>query len=96
MKKLPWVFVAVISCAAAFAFIPEAPAADSNKDFVVSQKCQACHSEEYKSWKTTFHAKIVMPRKGGVLKEAVAKWRSDGTNPGPTKGNVTGKAFNLD
>jgi len=60
------------------------------KDFVGSQKCQGCHSEEFKSWKATFHAKMVQPRKGGILKAAVENWESDGANPGPTKGNVTG------
>lgn len=73
-----------------------AGAADSKKEFVGSEKCKGCHAEEYKSWKGTFHAKMLQPRKGGILKEAMEKWATDGTNPGPTKGNVTGEAFKLD
>ncbi len=39
---------------------------------------------------------MVQPRKGGILKAAVENWESDGANPGPTKGNVTGTQFTLD
>ncbi len=73
-----------------------AGAADSKKEFVGSEKCKACHSEEYNSWKDTFHAKMVRPKKAGLLKDAVDKWKTDGTNPGPIKGNVTDKPFTLD
>ncbi len=61
-----------------------------------SAKCMTCHSEEYKSWQESWHAKIVRAKKGAILKEAVEKWASDGTNPGPTVGNVTGQTFTLD
>ena len=64
-------------------------AASKKQEFVGSEKCKSCHAEEYKSWKGTFHAKMLQPRKGGILKEAVEMWSTDGTNPGPTKGNVT-------
>lgn len=64
--------------------------------FVGSAQCMACHAEEYKSWQDTWHAKIVRPKKGAILKEAVEKWATDGTNPGPTVGNVTGQPFTLD
>ena len=71
-------------------------AASKKQEFVGSEKCKSCHAEEYKSWKGTFHAKMLQPRKGGILKEAVEMWSTDGTNPGPTKGNVTGAPFKLD
>lgn len=71
-------------------------AAKHQKDFVGSEKCKKCHSEEYKSWKDTFHAKIVMPKKTGILKDVVAKWETDGKNPGPTTANVTGKPAKLE
>jgi hypothetical protein len=71
-------------------------ATDKQVAFVGSEKCKSCHAEEYKSWKGTFHAKMLQPRKGGILKDAMEKWTSDGTNPGPTKGNVTGAPFKLD
>ena len=73
-----------------------AAAATKKKEFVGSEKCKSCHAEEYKSWKETFHAKMLQPRKRGILKEAVEKWATDGTNPGPTKGNVTGVVLKLD
>ena len=84
----------VTMCAVSLSSV--AIAADSKKEFVGSETCKKCHAEEYKSWKGTFHAKIVQPKKGGLLKGAVEKWKSDGTNPGPTKGNVTGKNYTLD
>lgn len=64
--------------------------------FVGSEACKKCHAEEFKSWKTTFHSKIIQPKKVGILKDVVEKWASDGTNPGPTTANVTGGAFTLD
>jgi cytochrome c5 len=69
--------------------------ADVKQEFVGSEKCKSCHAEEFESWKGTFHAKMIMPRKGGILKDAVEKWTTDGANPGPTKGNVTGTDFKL-
>jgi len=65
-------------------------------DFIGSEACKKCHAEEYKSWKDSWHSKIVRPKKGGILKEAVERWAGDATNPGPTTGNVTGKAYTLD
>ena len=73
-----------------------AGAADPKGEFVGSLKCRKCHLEEYKSWKDTWHSKIARPRKGAILKEAVASWTGDGINPGPTTGNVTGKTFSID
>jgi hypothetical protein len=73
-----------------------AMAADSKKEFVGSEACKACHSEEYKSWKGTFHSKMVQTRKAGILKDAVAKWATDGKNPGPTTANATGTSVKLD
>ena len=73
-----------------------AVAADSKKEFVGSEACKKCHAEEYKSWKSTYHSKIVQPKKGGILKEVVEKWASDGKNPGPTTANVSGAPAKLD
>jgi len=66
------------------------------KEFAGSEKCKKCHAEEYKSWKSTYHAKMVQPKKTGILKDVVAKWATDGKNPGPTAANVTGKPAKLD
>lgn len=71
-------------------------AAGPMQQFVGSEKCKGCHAEEYKSWKDTFHAKMVRPKKGALLKDAAVKWKSDGATPGPTRGNVTGKGYSLD
>ena len=71
-------------------------AADSKKEFLGSEKCRACHSEEYKSWKETFHSKIIQARQSGILKDAVTKWLTDGKNPGPTAANATGTPAKLD
>jgi hypothetical protein len=88
MKRLVAAFTATAVLATGLA--AAAMAADSKKEFVGSEKCNDCHAEEYKSWKGTYHAKLVQQRKGGILKEAAEKWATDGTNPGPTKGNATG------
>ncbi len=95
MKRSMWM-ISAFACAALLASPMWVRGADSRKEFVGSQKCQGCHSEEYKSWKATYHAKMVQPRKGGVLRAALEKWKSDGENPGPTKGNVTGGQYTLE
>jgi hypothetical protein len=76
--------------------VAPALAADSKKEFVGSETCKKCHAEEYKSWKETYHSKIVQSKKAGILKDVVAKWASDGKNPGPTVANVSGKPAKLD
>jgi hypothetical protein len=83
---------------ALLAVIWTAPAlqADNKDEFVGSEKCRICHSEEYASWKKTYHSKLVQPRKGGILKAAHAKWATDGKNAGPTTANVTGTPVKLD
>lgn len=61
--------------------------------FVGSSACKDCHAEAFASWQESWHSKIVRPAKGAFLEEAVAKWATDGTNAGPTLGNVTGTPF---
>ena len=64
--------------------------------FVGSEKCGTCHQAEYKSWKDTYHAKMVRPAGEALLKDAVDNWAKDGKgNAGPTKGNIDGKAYAL-
>jgi cytochrome c553 len=65
----------------------------AQKEFAGSAACQKCHPAEFKSWKDTFHSRIIRPREQGILKDAVAKWSSDGANPGPTTGNASGKSY---
>jgi hypothetical protein len=71
-------------------------AADPKGEFVGTEKCKMCHSTQYKSWKESYHSKMVRKKDDGILKGVVVKWATDGTTPGPTKGNVTGKEFKLD
>jgi hypothetical protein len=98
---LNWLFRVGLSALGVLGFVVgcmPVPQADmATKDgFVGSTKCMTCHAEEYKSWQDSWHAKIVRPKKEAILEEAVEKWASDGTNPGPTVGNVTGQPFSLD
>ncbi len=64
--------------------------------YVGSNACMKCHLSEYRSWKETLHSRIIQTKQDGVLKEAVVKWKFDGTNPGPTKTNITDKDVTLD
>ncbi|MFZ2951015.1 MAG: multiheme c-type cytochrome [Desulfuromonadaceae bacterium] len=93
--KISLSVVVTAMCTLVVAASPLAATSQPQK-FVGSEKCKSCHAEEYKSWKGTFHAKMVQPKKSGILKDAVGKWQTDGTNPGPTKGNVTGTSHKLD
>lgn len=63
--------------------------------FTGSKACMKCHKEEYESWDKSLHSKMVRAKDDGILKAVVQKWATDGTDPGPTKGNVTGEAFTL-
>jgi cytochrome c5 len=76
--------------------IAVAGAADPKGEFVGTEKCKTCHSTEFKGWKESFHSKMVRKRDDGILKGVVEKWATDGTNPGPAKGNANGKEFKLD
>lgn len=71
-------------------------AVDPRGEFVGSETCKKCHKTEYESWKETYHSKMVRPKGQGILTAAVEKWETDGTTPGPKKGNVTGKECRLD
>ncbi|MDD5285512.1 MAG: multiheme c-type cytochrome [Desulfuromonadaceae bacterium] len=87
----------VLSTVVCTALLSAAPvlAADSKKEFVGSETCKKCHSAQFKSWKESYHSKMVRKQEDGILKAVVEKWATDGTNPGPVKGNVTGKDFKL-
>ena len=70
----------------AVAAVPAAHGADSKKEFVGSEKCKSCHSEEFKSWKATFHAKMVQPRKGGILQGGRGEVEERRHQPRPHEG----------
>lgn len=86
----------VIAGTIIMSFAAAAGAADDSNSFVGSLKCRECHVEEYNSWKDSFHTRIIRPKKGGILKGAAVRWKTDGTDSGPAKGNVTGATFTLD
>ena len=90
-KMLAMTLTACITLLAAQAF-----AADPKKEFVGSDACKKCHAVEYKSWKETYHSKMVRTKKEGILKEVVERWATDGANEGPTTGNVTKTKYTLE
>lgn len=67
--------------------------AGARADFVGSQACAKCHAEAFKSWKESFHSKMLAAPTEGFLKDAWEKWETDGTGAGPATGNVTGKKY---
>lgn len=69
----------------------------SKAQFVGSEKCAGCHADEYKTWKDTYHNKMVRPVRDGLLKDAKDNWAKDAKgNAGPTKANITGTQAKLD
>jgi formate-dependent nitrite reductase cytochrome c552 subunit len=73
----------------------EAKEGMGGKEYAGSEKCGTCHKTQYRSWKETYHSKMVRRPADGLLKAAAEKWATDGATPGPAVGNVTGKPFAL-
>jgi hypothetical protein len=90
LTKSIWVVGVVLALAIAGGCVTEPTKPTTKADFVGSERCSACHQQEYKTWKSSLHANMVRPRDVGMLKDAAANWASDGKNPGPTKANLTG------
>jgi len=90
-------FIVALSC---MVFLAAGAQAESKKavkksGYAGSSACKGCHKAEFESWKLTNHSKMVRKRDEGILKDAVEKWATDGFNPGPATGNVTGKKFSI-
>jgi hypothetical protein len=65
-------------------------------EFAGSDKCGTCHPAEFKTWKESYHAKMVRSVQDGLLKDALDNWIKDSKgNAGPTKGNIDGKTYAL-
>jgi hypothetical protein len=65
-------------------------------DFAESEKCATCHAAEFRTWRDTYHAKMVRTPHDGLLKEAADNWARDSKgNPGPRKGNIDGRSYAL-
>jgi hypothetical protein len=83
-------FVALTSCTTG----SQAPSVAS--EFVGSEKCGTCHAAEFRTWKDTYHSKMVRTPQDGLLKDALDNWTKDSKgNTGPTKGNIDGKTYAL-
>lgn len=80
----------IAAAALAAAMLTGAAAADP--EFVGSQKCGTCHQDVYKTWKQSYHSKMVRPKDEGILKDVVEQWDKGG----PTKVNLTGAPAKLD
>ena len=66
-------------------------------EFVGSEKCGDLPRGEFKTWKDTYHSKMVRTPQDGLLKDALDNWAKDGKgNAGPTKGNIDGTPAKLD
>ncbi|HSD41648.1 MAG TPA: multiheme c-type cytochrome [Burkholderiales bacterium] len=73
---------------------PGGPTADG---FVGSEACQKCHQAEYRTWKDTYHSKMIRTLKDGLLKGAGDNWAKDAKGTaGPTRGNIDGKPYKLE
>lgn len=80
----------IAAAALAAGMLTAAVAADP--EFVGSQKCGTCHQDAYKSWKQSYHSKMVRPKDEAILKDVVEQWDKGG----PTKVNLTGTPAKLD
>jgi hypothetical protein len=98
MKSYLWAVLAVLgglgAVVAGCVTGPRAPTADG---FVGSVACQTCHEAEYRTWKDTYHSKMIRTARDGLLKDAGEQWAKDAKgNPGPTKGNIDGGPYKLE
>ena len=64
----------------------------ADPEFVGSEACGKCHQAAYKSWKQSYHAKMVRPKNEAILKDVVEQWG----NGSPTKINLTGAPAKLE
>lgn len=89
--------VATLAIAAGFGCTTGPMQMTGKAQFVGSAKCSGCHADEYKTWKDTYHNKMVRPVRDGLLKDARDNWAKDAKgNAGPSKANITGAPAKLD
>ncbi len=88
-----FIMIAGLSCFLVNTAQSEVMKAVSKSDYVGSITCQKCHKIPSDTWKLTYHSKLIGKQDQRLLKDAAEKWETDGFNPGPTKGNATGKKF---
>lgn len=68
------------------------PAQAADPEYAGSDRCAKCHEAEHKSWKQSYHSKMVRAKDEAILKDVVAQWG----NAGPTKIVLTGAPAKLD
>ena len=66
------------------------------KSSLVRRSARAVTARSIKVGKILSTVRWSRQKKGGILKDAVAKWATDGKNPGPMTGNITGTPVKLD
>jgi len=66
--------VAAVALAVSFGCTTEPMKSVSDARFVGSETCGTCHQEQYKTWKDSYHAKMVRPKDVAILKDSVAEW----------------------
>ena len=98
MRAIRWAaLLATVVGAALFSGCSTDSSSASGKSFVGSEKCSGCHTNEYATWKDTYHNKMVRTPREALLKDALDNWAKDSKgNAGPTKGNISGTPAKLD
>lgn len=98
MKLKIWgAFAAVAALGAVATGCVTGPSTRTADGFVGSEACQKCHQAEYRTWKDTYHSKMIRTLKDGLLKDAGNNWAKDAKGtPGPTKGNIDGKPYKME
>lgn len=96
-----WVRYAVATVAVVAAFwmmgFPAAAYAATGDRAAASEKCRGCHVNESKTWKESYHNKMVRSARDGLHPSALANWLRDAKgNAGPAKGNIDGSPYGLD
>ena len=88
--------LATVGLAALTSCTTDSRTASVASEFVGSEKCGTCHAAEFKTWKDSYHSKMVRTPQDGLLKDALDNWTKDSKgNAGPTKGNIDGKTYTL-
>ncbi len=67
-------------------------ASAADPEYTGSERCGKCHATEYRSWKASYHSKMVRPKDEAILKDVVENWDKGG----PTKVINTGAPAKLD
>jgi cytochrome c553 len=103
MKVRFWGFVslAAVSLAALVACTTNTETAQSAavsgaSGSAVAESCAACHRNDAKVWRESYHARVARSPHDALLKEAKEHWSVDSKgNAGPATGNIDGLGYGL-